>query len=87
MDDVDGKSIPNVEDKSQEEIIIDEILSMPIETLIQVKKVPDRLLSPISERLPARRMSLNPNLRRMSTIPCSRRGSTFDTSQDPQISA
>ena len=26
MDDVDGKIIPNVEDKSQEEIIIDEIL-------------------------------------------------------------
>ena len=34
MDDVDGKIIPNVEDKSQEEIIIDEILAMPMDTLM-----------------------------------------------------
>ena len=71
MDDVDGKIIPNVEDKSQEEIIIDEILAMPMDTLMQVKKVPDRLLSPIAERLPARRMSSILNSRRMSAVPCS----------------
>ena len=35
------------DDKSQEEIIIDEILSMPIDSLLTVPKVPDRLLSPL----------------------------------------
>ena len=39
-----------VDDKSQEEIIIDEILSMPLDTLdvlITDPKVPDRLLTPL----------------------------------------
>ena len=39
-----------VDDKSQEEIIIDEILSMPIDSLLRVPKVPDRLLSPLVTR-------------------------------------
>ena len=39
-----------MDDKSQEEIIIDEILSMPIDSLLRVPKVPDRLLSPLVTR-------------------------------------
>ena len=42
----DGQKIIS-DDKSQEEIIIDEILSMPIDSLLTVPKVPDRLLSPL----------------------------------------
>ena len=84
MDDVDGKIIPNIETQSQEEIIIDEILSMPMDTLLRVKKVPDRLLSPIAERQPPRRMSSIPSSRRMSALPISRQGSTLDTGQGSQ---
>jgi hypothetical protein len=86
MDDDDNKIIPNVEDKTQEEIIIDEILSMPMDTLMRVKKVPDRLLSPMTERQPPRRMSAIPSSRRMSAIPCSRRGSALYSLEEPDSS-
>ena len=72
MDEDDDKIIvSSEEDKTQEEIIIDEILSMPIDTLINVKQVPDRLLSASAS---SRRMSTISNSRRMSMI--SRRSST-----------
>ena len=35
---------------SQEEIIIDEILSLPMDSLLTVPRVPDRLLSPLVTR-------------------------------------
>ena len=38
------------DDQSQEEIIIDEILSMSMDALLQTPKVPDRLLSPMMRR-------------------------------------
>ena len=42
----DGQKIIS-DDKSQEEIIIDEILSMPIDSLLTVPKDPDRFLTPL----------------------------------------
>ena len=81
MDDVEGKLVPYIEDKSQEEIIIDEILSLPMDTLMTVKNVPDRLLSPITERPPARRMSSVASSRRMSSIASSRRMSSIASSR------
>ena len=44
MDDDDDKIIPDDKDKSHEEIIIDAILTMPMDTLMQVKNVPDDFL-------------------------------------------
>ena len=38
------------DDQSQEEIIIDEILSMSMDALLETPKVPDRLLSPMVRR-------------------------------------
>ena len=80
MDDVEDKILPQLEDKSQEEIIIDEILSLPMDTLMQVKSVPDRLLSPIVER--PRRLSAIPESRRPSAVQMSRRGSSLSTDQN-----
>ena len=68
MDEDDSKIIHYFEDKSQEEIIIDEILSMPMDNL----RVPDRFLSPIVERpSSSRTMSTVSSSRRMSGIPSS----------------
>ena len=55
---------------SQEEIIIDEILSLPMDSLLTVPRVPDRLLSPLVTR--HRQPGLN--------IP----GSVEDESSQPQ---
>ena len=69
MDDDDDKIIPEEEeDKSNEEIIIDAILTMPIDTLMQHKKVPDRLLSPKVQRQSSRRPSAIATSRRGSLI-------------------
>ena len=40
-----------LEHPSHEEIIIDEILSLPMDSLLTVPRVPDRLLSPLVTRL------------------------------------
>ena len=85
MDDVEGKLVPYIEDKSQEEIIIDEILSLPMDTLMTVKNVPDRLLSPITERPPARRMSSIASSRRMSSIASSRRMSEAPSAREDSV--
>ena len=49
MDETAGEKIIK-DDQSQEEIIIDEILSMSMDALLDTPKVPDRLLSPMVRR-------------------------------------
>ena len=48
--DIDDERKIILEDQSKEEIIIDEILSMPIDSVLTVPKIPDRLLSPLVTR-------------------------------------
>ena len=84
MDEDDYKIIPEEENKSNEEIIIDAILTIPIDTLMQHKNVPDKLLSsPKVQRQSSRRMSGDSVYQRMSLAASSRRGSAIDPQQDP----